>query len=163
MIGLRSDDDIDHRLPANDFLALGLSHASGDNDLQGGILGPHSLEPPELGVDLFGGLLPDMACVQEHEIRFFTRLGHAVPGHSQRIRHASAVVDVHLASICTDVRFLRRLHRFSIPRQFKVSVVYPNKRSETRRVDPCETMTLSEFSVCGTMDCIRDCICHSTK
>jgi hypothetical protein len=34
VIGLRSDDDIDNRRTADDFLALGLGNAAGDGDHQ---------------------------------------------------------------------------------------------------------------------------------
>ena len=72
MIALRADHDVDHRRAAHDLPTLGLRHAARDRDLhraalaRGFVLG--DAQPAELGIDLFGGLLADMAGVEDDEV-----------------------------------------------------------------------------------------------
>ena len=56
-------------------------------------------QPPEFGIDLLGGLLADMAGVEDHQIRILDagRLDKAF--RRQRVHHALRIVDVHLAAI----------------------------------------------------------------
>jgi hypothetical protein len=57
---------------------------------------------PDLGIDLFGRLLADMAGVEDHQVGVFRRRGRLVAFRGQQIGHALAVVDVHLAAIALD-------------------------------------------------------------
>jgi hypothetical protein len=106
MIGLRSDDEIDDRRSADDFFALGLRHAAGDADdhLASGSL-PAIAQPAQaaqFGIDLLGRLFADMARVEQHHIRIVGRCRLDIAFRTQRIGHALAVVDVHLAAIGLD-------------------------------------------------------------
>ena len=114
MIALRPDHDVDDRRAADDLLAFGLRDAAGDRDAhvaavaRGFVLG--DAQPAELGIDLLGGLLADMAGVEDHEIRVLGagRLDKAFA--RQRVHHALRIVDVHLAAIGLDMQLARRLH-----------------------------------------------------
>ncbi len=103
MIALRADHDVDHRRAAHDLLALGLRHAARDRDLhraapaRGLVLG--DAQAAELGIDLFGGLLADVAGVEDDEVGIL-RAGRLHESfRSQRVHHALGIVDVHLAAI----------------------------------------------------------------
>ena len=73
MIALRPDHDVDNRRAADDLRALGLRDAARDRDAHIAPLARRLIlgdpQPPEFGVDLFGGLLADMAGVEDHQIR----------------------------------------------------------------------------------------------
>ena len=73
MIALRADHHVDRRRAAQDLPALGLGDAAGDDDRAS--RGPRPLRarlqvahPAELGIDLLGGLLADMAGVEDDEV-----------------------------------------------------------------------------------------------
>ncbi|MGY3630616.1 hypothetical protein ACVWWI_007547 [Bradyrhizobium sp. USDA 3686] len=103
MIALRSHHDVDRGCTAHDLLALGLCHAACDRDLhgtpvaRGGVLG--DAQAAELRIDLFRGLLADMAGVEDDEVGVISagRLHESFRG--QRVHHALGIVDVHLAAI----------------------------------------------------------------
>ena len=103
MIALRPDHDVDGRRAADDLLALGLRDAAGDRDAhlaavaRGLVLG--DAQPPEFGVDLLGGLLADMAGVEDHQIRILGAGCLDKAFRRQRVHHALRIVDVHLAAI----------------------------------------------------------------
>ena len=91
-------------------LALGLGDAAGDPD--GQIAAPlapiiaHPAQPSELGIDLLGGLLANVAGVQDDQISFFRALGTAIAMARQQGGHAVAVIDVHLTAIGLDEELL---------------------------------------------------------
>jgi hypothetical protein len=103
VIALRTDDEVDDRRAADDFAALGLRDAAGDRYLEraafagGGLFRP--AQAPELGENLLGRLLADMAGVEDDEIglALVGRLGIAFA--RERIGHALRVIDVHLAAV----------------------------------------------------------------
>ena len=103
MIALRADHDVDRRRAADDLLAFGLRDAAGHRDAHlaavacGLVLG--DAQPPELGVDLLGGLLADVAGVEDHQIRVLHAGGLDKAFGRQRVHHALRIVDVHLAAI----------------------------------------------------------------
>ena len=72
VVGLRADHDIDRGLPGNDLGALCLGNAARDYDLRlaapQGALRFHIPDPAELGKDLLGRPLPDMAGVQDDDV-----------------------------------------------------------------------------------------------
>ena len=95
MITLWPDDDIDDRRAADDLLALGLRDAARDGDphlaavARGLVLG--DAQPSELGVDLLGRLLADMAGVEDHQFRILGagRLEKPLPASVSTMRCAS--------------------------------------------------------------------------
>jgi hypothetical protein len=77
VIGLRADDEIDHRRAADDLLALGLGNTAGDADHQvaafGAALSRSLAQASELRIDLFGRLFADMAGVDQDQIGIVDR------------------------------------------------------------------------------------------
>ena len=76
VIALRPDDEIDGLLAAQDLVALGLGDAARDRERQppvGRALGLEFADLAELGIDLLGRPLADVAGVQHHEIRVLDR------------------------------------------------------------------------------------------
>ena len=110
VIGLRPHDQIDHRLAPDDLFALGLGHTARHADLQVGLGRAQRLQPPKLGIDLLGGLFPDMAGVQQDHVR----LGHIarflIALGAQGLGHALAVIDIHLTAIGFHKELLWRGH-----------------------------------------------------
>ena len=107
MIGLGSDDDVDRRLAQHDLLTLGLGDAAGDGDGHPRLAAcdlaltqfPHLAE---LGIDLLGRLLADVAGIQDDEIGGFDLVGRGVAQRAQDIGHSFRVIDVHLAAVGLD-------------------------------------------------------------
>ena len=103
MIALRTDDDIDHRRAANDLRALGLRDAAGDDDLhvaaaaRGVVL--RFAQAAELGIDLLGRLLANVAGVQDHKVGVggIVRLDEILA--RQSVHHALRIVDIHLTAV----------------------------------------------------------------
>ena len=100
VIGLRADDDVDHRRASPGLGALGLGDAAGKRDQR---LRPVlAAQPADVGIGLFGGFLADMAGVEDDEVGVLAigRRAHALGG--QQLGHPVAVVDVHLATEAFD-------------------------------------------------------------
>ena len=103
MIALRADHDIDHRRAADDLVAFGLRDAAGHGDAhvaalaRGFVLG--DAQPPEFGVDFFGGLFADVTGVEDHQIRVVHACGLDKAFRRQRVHHALRIVDVHLTAV----------------------------------------------------------------
>ena len=114
VIALRTHDQIDDRRAAQDLRALRLGHAAGNRDdrlLAGAaprVL--HLADAAEIGIDLLGRLLADVAGVEEDDVGVLhrRRLGEAVG--AQQLRHALGVVDVHLAAKRLDEDLSRAGH-----------------------------------------------------
>ncbi len=107
MVGLRPNDQVHGRLAAHDLLALGLGDAAGDGDGHAGsALGDlrlaHLLQLAELGIDLLGGLLADVAGVEHHQVRALRPIGHGIAQRRQHVGHPLAVIDVHLTAVGLD-------------------------------------------------------------
>ena len=68
----------------------------------------------EIGIDLLGGLLADMTGVEENDVGCLhrRRLGETVG--AQQLRHALAIVDVHLAAKRLDEDLSRIGHLISV-------------------------------------------------
>ena len=102
MVALRADHEIDRRRAADDLLALGLRDAARDRDhelaavVRGRLL--HHADAAELGIDLLGGLLADMAGVEDDEVGVVRRRGLGIAFGCERVRHTMRIVDVHLAA-----------------------------------------------------------------
>jgi hypothetical protein len=103
VIALRTDHQIDNRCAAGDFLTLRLGDATGDADHHVlALTRPLFLDlsdTAEFGIDLFGSLFPDMAGVQDHQIRVFQIFRRLIALRRQRVGHALAVIDIHLTAI----------------------------------------------------------------
>jgi hypothetical protein len=118
VIVLRADHHVDGGRPAQDLLALGLGDAAGDHDpgllAVGLTLLLQFAHAAEFGIDLLGGLLADVAGVEDDEIRLLHRPGFAVALRGQHVRHALGIVDVHLAAIGFDEDFFHEVGLFCL-------------------------------------------------
>ncbi len=115
LVRLRPDHKVDRRRAPHDLIAFGLGDAAGDPDRHRTALrrGPclDAAQPADLGIDLLGRLLADMAGVQEDQVGGFGRIDRRIAGLGQRVRHPFGIVDVHLAAISADVNFALRWGR----------------------------------------------------
>ena len=114
MVALRPDHEIDRRRAADDLLAFRLGDAAGDRDhhaaaVAGGGLLEHA-HAAELGIDLLGRLLADVAGVEDDEIGVLGRGGLGKTLGRERVRHTMGIVDVHLAAERLDMDFARSVH-----------------------------------------------------
>ncbi len=109
VIALRTDDEVHGALAAHDELALGLRDAAGHDDLEVFALGAALLlehgEATELRIDFLGGLLADVAGVEDDELGVLLARGFRVTLLRQEIRHPRGVIDVHLAAVGPHQRF----------------------------------------------------------
>ena len=100
MIGLRADHDIDFAGPARDFCAFSLGDTAGNRDhRRRSIIAPH---PANIGIDLLGCLFANMAGVEHNEIGRVRVIGGRQSLGVQKLGHAFAVIDVHLAAKAFD-------------------------------------------------------------
>ena len=113
VVGLRPDHDIHHRLPPDDLLALGLGHATGNDNPQVGIGFLEPLVATKFGIDLLRCLLTDVAGVEHDHVGVVDVGGLREPGCCQRVRHPLAVIDIHLTAVGLDEGLLR--HRTNVP------------------------------------------------
>ena len=109
VIILRAHHQIDQRHPAHDLGALGLRHAARDADLEIGLFILERLQPAQIGIDLFGGFLADVAGVEQYHIRLGGVVGQHIALGAHGLGHALAVIDVHLTAIGLDMQLLRRV------------------------------------------------------
>jgi hypothetical protein len=111
VIGLRADHDVDERRALEHLAAFGLRHAAGDADQHvGAPCAPalaHLAQPAELRIHFLGRLFPDVAGVQDDQVRVVGAVGRDITVRHQSIRHTGGVVDVHLAAVGLDEQFLR--------------------------------------------------------
>src|SRR5215831_5015449 len=133
MIALRADDDIDYRGPGNDLIAFRLGDAARDRD-QGFealafallLLNPH---PAELGINLLGGLFPDVARVEDDKIGLGQVLRQRVALRLERLGHALGVVGIHLAAEGLDIQLFGQ---FFLTRRPAVSVCWATRALSSR-------------------------------
>ena len=113
MIGLWSHNQINRRLPRDDFGAFRLRHATRDRNYHApaafGLFGLERLQPSEFGINFLGRFLADVAGVQNYHVRVVWRLARRVAKRRQQIRHAGGIVDVHLAAVGFDVELFHWL------------------------------------------------------
>ena len=111
MVGLRTQDDIDIRRARQDFVALRLRHAACDRqDHPSARRGTLLLEPPQpakFGEHLLGGLVADVAGIEDHHVGVLRHRRRRIAQRSQYIGHPGAVIDVHLTAPGDDVQALR--------------------------------------------------------
>ena len=102
MIALRTDDDIDRRLAAQDFPSLGLGDAASDDQRRPPAF-PRAFflqlaQLAELGKNFLRGAFADVAGVENDEIGVLDADGLAISRLGGEIAHPLGVIDVHLAS-----------------------------------------------------------------
>jgi hypothetical protein len=91
---------------SHDLLAFGLRDAPGDGDRDAaagacGAFFEHA-DAAELGIDLLGRLLADVAGVEDDEVGVIGGCRLDVALARQDVRHALGVIDVHLAAVGLD-------------------------------------------------------------
>ena len=111
VIALRADDQIDYRRAADDLRALRLRDAARHRHghappVVGGVF-LELAHPAELRIDLLGRLFPDMAGVQDDQIRIVRRCCLHIAFGREQVRHTMGIVDVHLAAVGFDVELAR--------------------------------------------------------
>ena len=103
MVALRTDHDIDGGRAADDLRAFRLRDAAGHRDADSAALARrfvlHHAQPPEFGVDLFGGLFADVTGVENHQVRVIHAWCLDKALGRQRVHHALRIVDVHLTAV----------------------------------------------------------------
>ena len=97
VIGLRPDDDVDAGRAARDLGAFGLGDAAGDRDHRLDAAGAVQ-HPADLGIDLLGRFLADMAGVEHDEVGLVAVGGRGHAFGLEQLGHALAVIDIHLAA-----------------------------------------------------------------
>ena len=110
VVGLRAKHEVNSRLAADKLLAFSLRHAAGHSNRHspaGGFL--PALQLAKLGIDLFGGLLADMAGIHDNEVCRLRRFHGRIAEGPQHITDALGVVHVHLAAIGPDKQALQAL------------------------------------------------------
>ena len=86
--------------------AFGLGHAAGNRHqhlrahVLLGLL--EALHPAKFRIDLFGRMFADMAGIEDHQIGMVGNRRFRIAHGLQRIAHALAVVDIHLAAVGFD-------------------------------------------------------------
>ena len=112
VIALRPDHEIDGWRAAKNLFAFSLCDAAGNRDGDaapgGGGRFFQAAHTAELGIDLLGRLLADVAGVEDDEIGIVSGRGLDITLGRQSVRHTLRVVDVHLAA----ERFYVELARF---------------------------------------------------
>ena len=101
VIGLRADDDVDHRARGASTSRPRPARRSPRRAIIG--FEPSSRrQPADIRIGLLGGLLADVAGVEHHEVGLvaFSGRGHALP--AEQFGHPLAVIDVHLAAEAFD-------------------------------------------------------------
>ena len=117
VIGLRAKDEINGLRPADDFRpsawatqpATATSISPPDSCL--GFL--QSLHPAKFRIDFFRRMLADMAGVEDHQVGKIGNRRFRIAHGLQRVAHALAVIDIHLAAIGFNVN--RLLGQWSWP------------------------------------------------
>ncbi len=114
MIVLRAEHEVDDRRAADDLVTLGLGDATGDRDQDLASLARGALlelpDAAELGIDLLGGLLADVAGVEHDQVGVLGRRGLDEALARHRVRHTLRVVDVHLAAVGLDMELAGSAH-----------------------------------------------------
>jgi hypothetical protein len=120
VIALRSDHEIDNGSAGENLLPFGLRHASRHRDhgveTAGVPLPLHRPRPSKLGIDFLGGLLTDVAGIENDEVRRSHVGGSLVAVDPKRFCHALGVIGVHLTAEGLDVElFGGSRHRLLVP------------------------------------------------
>ena len=114
MIALRPHHQVDRRRASQDLGTLGLGDAARNRDdralARPRPLRLHLADAPQVGIDLLGRLLADMAGVEDDDVGVLGRIRHGEAVASQQLGHALGVVDVHLATERLDEDLARPGH-----------------------------------------------------
>jgi len=110
MITLGADDEIDARRARHYFRALGLryatSHGHDHATTAFGLCRFQTTNRPKLRIHLFGRLFPNVAGVEDHEIRIPWCASRNKAQRRHKLGHARRIIDIHLAAISLDVHAL---------------------------------------------------------
>src|SRR6516165_12714698 len=103
MIALRTEYEIDTRRAAHDFGPFGLRHATGDRDHHV-TSAPrfrrlHAANQAELGIYFLSRLFPDVAGIEDHQIRVLRRVRHQKAERHEEVDHARRGIDSHLTAV----------------------------------------------------------------
>src|ERR1700704_4332806 len=102
-IALRTAPDTHPWRAPDNPIAFGLRDTAGHRDAhvaaitRGFVL--DAAQPPELRVNLFGGLFSDVTCIEDHQISVVYACGFDKAFRCQRVHHALRIVDIHLTAI----------------------------------------------------------------
>ena len=107
VVGLRANDQINHRLAANNLSTLGLSHASGNAKFQIGISDLQMLHAAQFVVNFFSSFFANVTGIQQDHIRIVRGVGLHISFAAQRLGHAFTVINVHLTAIRLDKQLFR--------------------------------------------------------
>ena len=103
MIALRSDNDINGFLAAENFFPFGLRDTARDDNFRRkpcpGAGGLELAQLAQFGEDLLGGALPDMARVQDDNIGLFQKRRLGIAFRRENIRHLPRIIDIHLTAV----------------------------------------------------------------
>ena len=116
MVGLRANNQVDHRLTRDNLGTLSLRNTAcyADFQIRLGIF--QRAVATKLRIYLFRRLFADVARVQKDHIRVFGSIRRHIALTAKTLRHPLAVVDVHLTAIGFDKKLLRRGHLAQLPR-----------------------------------------------
>jgi len=107
MVGLWPQHDIDERRPRQNLGALRLRHTAGHRQHHAsarGLLQP--TQPAQFGKHLLGGLVADMAGIEDDHVRTLRLPYRGIAQRRQNVGHTRAVIHVHLATPGDDVQAL---------------------------------------------------------
>ena len=110
VIRLRPNNQINCGLATHDLFTLSLSDTARYTNLQVRLIGLQRLETAQFGVDLFSGLLADVASVEQNHVCFFGAGHFCVALGAHRLSHAFTVIDVHLTAVGFDKQLLGVSH-----------------------------------------------------
>ena len=127
MIALRSDHEIDHLRAVEDLASLGLRHATGhrDHGVEAACFPRelHRAHAAELGIDLLGRLLADVAGIENDEVGRIHVGGRLIAMRPERFCHALGVVGVHLTAESLDVQLFGRCRHCLLVRHEGIPLV----------------------------------------
>jgi len=121
MVGLGAEYQVHGGSAAHDLLAFGLSDAAGHRDEEIAVALLEPLQLAELGIDLLGRPLADVAGVEHDEIGGRGILGLPITGAGKNVSHALAVIGIHLTAVGLDKNGPGCSH--ATPRKFRATAI----------------------------------------
>ena len=105
VIGLRADDQVDHRRTRLGLGAFRLGDAAGERDHRPrAVLAP---EAADVRIGLVGGLFADVTGIEDDQVGILVVGCRAQALGAEQLAHALAVIDVHLAAEAFDPECFR--------------------------------------------------------
>ncbi len=115
---MRANHNIDERRPLQQFAAFRLRNAPGDSNEQAITSGgsspitAHPVKPTKLRINFFGGLVANVAGVEDDEVRLGRIVDAPVSFAPQQFGHPRRVVDIHLAAEGLDMEPFLHVHLY---------------------------------------------------